>query len=164
MNVQDRVREDEASGDLASAKNRLASHAVTTHFDPSICEQIARLCLRMHDPIEAGRWYLLCDSTDVESAACIEKFMATCGGVAGQVLSQLPRGAKLKPLENWTPTAGARLRELGFKHHPPPSKPTPSSRFDEFVSQIGSAGCLGVIVILIGLVIIGLRTVADWLR
>ena len=113
MSVHHRAAQDEAGGDLGSAKRRLASYAVSANtFDPSICERIARLCVRMQDPTEAGRWYILCDSKDTESSDCIQRFTASCGGTPDQVLSQIPRGLKLTSLAEYPPVVAARLREM----------------------------------------------------
>ncbi len=161
MNVQDRVREDEASGDLASAKNRLASHAVTTRFDPRVCEQIARICVRMQDPTEAGRWYFLCDSSDDESGACIKRFSAAHGDRPAQIHSQLPRGVVHKPLEDWAPAAGERLRRIGFKHVPARRDHITRSTF---LDNLYPLGCIVMVLAVLGLAYIGLRTVAGWLR
>lgn len=161
MSVFDRVQQDEANGDLASAKNRLCSHALSTRFEPSVCEQIARICVRMQNPIEAGRWYFLSESTDAESAPSIEVFRATHRGAPRQIISQLPQGAKNKPLEDWTPAVSARLKEIGFTRVPICRK---SVRRSTFADRFYPIGCVLFVIVGIGLALIGLRTVADWLR
>ncbi|MBX3316718.1 MAG: hypothetical protein KF902_07635 [Phycisphaeraceae bacterium] len=161
VNVFDRVRQDETNGDLASAKNRLCSHAVTTRFDPHICEQIARICVRMQNPTEAGRWYFLSDSGDAESSACIEKFLAAHGHRPAQILSQLPRGVEHKPLQHWTPAVGERLQKIGFKHVPARTKDrTPSTLLD----NLYPFGCIVMVFAVLVLAFIGLRTVVGWLK
>mgnify|MGYP000850464905 CR=1 FL=1 len=161
MNVFDRVRADEAKGDLASAKNRLCSHVVTTRFEPHICEQIARICVRMQDPTEAGRWYFLCDSSDTESSTCIEKFLAAHGHVSAQILSQLPRGIQHKPLPEWSPPVGERLQKIGFKHVPARGEQPLRSTLTDNLYPLG---CVVFVIAGVALAFIGLRTVMRWLE
>ncbi|MBX3360857.1 MAG: hypothetical protein KF912_08395 [Phycisphaeraceae bacterium] len=161
MNVFDRVRQDEAKGDLASAKNRLCSHVVTTRFEPHICEQIARICVRMQDPTEAGRWYFLCDSVDAESAPCIETFRAAHAHRPAQILSQLPRGIQHKPLQDWTPSVGERLQKIGFKHLPTRGEQPSRSTLTDNLYPLG---CAIFFLVGIALAFIGLRTVVGWLQ
>ncbi len=55
MGARERARLDIERGDLGSARRRLMSLAQTKQYPEDVCEEIARLCVRMHDPIEAGR-------------------------------------------------------------------------------------------------------------
>lgn len=161
MNALDRAKQDEAEGDLGSAKKRLVSYAVSTRFDPAVCEQIARLCVRMQDPTEAGRWYILCDSKDTESSDCIQRFTASCAGTPKQLLSQLPRGLQLKSLAEFPTVVAERLRELGFQEVPKQGKQAHAPR--AVTDRLVELGCLIVAAILVGLLIVGVITVKGWL-
>ncbi len=160
MNAHERAKQDEAAGDLGSAKRRLVSYVVSARFDPSICETIARLCVRMQDPTEAGRWYILCDSKDNESSDCIERFTASCGGTPGQVLSQIPQGLKLKSLDEYPPVVATRLHAMGFRGLPK----QPRAETSTFKDRLATIGCLIVLAIVVGLLIVGMSTVGAWLR
>lgn len=159
MTVFDRVKQDEASGDLASAKNRLASHAATVHFDPLICEQIARICVRMQDPIEAGRWYFLTESADQEAEPCIRKFARFCGDNPRQIFSQMPHGSLTRPADQYSPSVAGRLRGLGFVDPVTSPPPVPET----WVSKLMSALFLAVILAILGMIVIGFITVVGWL-
>jgi len=159
VSVFDRARQDEANGDLASAKNRLASHAAGARLDPAVCEQIARLCVRMQDPCEAGRWYFLCDSADSEASRCIERFTRSCGTRPRQILSQLPRATKSKMLDEFPPAAAARLRDLGFAARP--AKPAPVAARWKVVA-VGGMWLLVAAWILV-CAIIGMSRVRNWI-
>ncbi len=80
MGALDRANHDEQQGDLGAARVRLISLAITSPYDPGLYERIARLCCRMSDKAEAGKWYFLCDSADSEGPACIDRFRARHGG------------------------------------------------------------------------------------
>lgn len=159
MTVFERVKQDEAKGDLASARNRLASHAATVHFDPSICEQIARICVRMHDPIQAGRWYFLSESADQEADPSTQKFLRACNNDPRQVFSQLPRGSLARPLAKHPPAVAARLRELGYIDPLSSPPPPPETWIDKLIVPLFLGG-LGLI---LALVVIGFITVVRWL-
>lgn len=159
MSVFERVKQDEASGDLASAKNRLASHAVTTRFDPRICEQIARICLRMQNPTEAGRWYFLSESADSEAEPSIQKFARSCGENPRQILSQMPHGSLTRPIDQYAPAVAARLRRLGYVDPGTSPPPVPETWSGKLMIAI----VLAVVLAVLGMIVIGFITVVGWL-
>lgn len=96
MGALDRANHDEQQGDLGAARVRLISLAITSPYDPGLYERIARLCCRMGDKAEAGKWYFLCDSADSEGPACIDRFRARHGGDMRAILFALPKSMLAK--------------------------------------------------------------------
>jgi hypothetical protein len=140
--------EDERSGDLGSARRRLMSYVSTQGYDEGIVEQIARICIRMHDLREAGRWYFLCDSKDAEAAEAIERFSASCNGNLRQILSQLPLGgtgtAKF-PAAVQARFGGLRLLARGPRE----------ARVSKTEQRLTAVGCMLGLVVVASLLIIG---------
>ncbi len=87
-----RAAEDEAKGDLGSARDRLAASAAGTGFPPETCEAVARLSVRMHDPMEAGRWFLLTACDDDEARKAIDFFLDSHNRQPKLVIDRLPKG------------------------------------------------------------------------
>lgn len=116
MGALDRAEQDERQGDLGSSRVRLISLTITSPYNPELYERIARLCCRMGDRTEAGRWYLLCDSADAEAAACIERFVTRHRGEMAAVLSAMPT-SMLAKLGSGPLPAGVsrRLSEYGLR-------------------------------------------------
>lgn len=116
MGALDRAEQDERQGDLGSARVRLISLATTSPYSPELYERIARLCCRMGDRTEAGRWYLLCDSADTEAAACIERLVTRHRGEMAAVLSALPTSMIAKLGSGPLPAGvSRRLSEYGLR-------------------------------------------------
>jgi hypothetical protein len=90
--VFQRAAYDEAKGDLGSARERLAASASATGFPPKTCEAVARLSVRMHDPTEAGRWFLLTACEDDQARKAIEFFLESHKRLPKLVLDRLPKG------------------------------------------------------------------------
>jgi hypothetical protein len=91
MSVRERAARDVEQGDLASARNRLRSSVTTKGHDAAICEEVARLSVRMGDPLTAGLWYFLSDSRDRDAANLISRFVAHNQHNRERVLCALPR-------------------------------------------------------------------------
>ena len=158
MNALDRAKRDEAAGDLGSARRRLVSFVRNQGYDAAACEQIARLSTRMGDPEEAGRWYFVCESSDPESPAAIERFRARHGPQPRQLLLALPRFARYGSRAALPPQVAVRLSELGPPFDEPPSKPKADWRDKTF-----GWGC-GLVLLLLGAsVVVGLMTIVRWL-
>jgi hypothetical protein len=158
VNALDRAQRDEAAGDLGSARRRLLSFVRNQGFDAAACEQVARLSMRMGDPEEAGRWYFVCESSDPESQAAIERFRARHGPHARQLLLALPRFARYGSRATLPPQVAARLSELGPPFDEPPAKPKA-----DWWDQAFGWGC--ALVVLVGVVslCVGIVTIARWI-
>lgn len=109
-----RIRDDEACGDLGMAKRRLASYLRTKGFDSEILARIGPVCYAMRDPAEAGRYWLLSGASGPEVDVATELFVQRVGRVPAQVVSQLPRKLRLRTLGEYPAAAQARLVRLGL--------------------------------------------------
>lgn len=156
MSAVDRAREDEERGDLGSARKRLTSYAAA-HFKPEDCERVARLSMRMKDPVEAGRWYFLCDSADAESPDAVRCFLQSCGNQPRHVLSALPRGIRSR--NDWPAGAAGRLRDIGFQPALPLPDAIPPTRFGKVVDW----AIVAIGLSLFACTIIGVATAVRWI-
>ena len=163
VSALERAKLDEAAGDLGSARRRLASYVASTGYDPAICEQIARLCVGMHDPHEAGKWYDVSDSSDSDAESCITAFEKSCGGPKG-VLGQLPRVALSKALEQYPPRVAARLAIAGYAGAPSKSATRRSLNMapGSLGDKVMGVGCALGIFVVGSLLVIGVIAVAQW--
>src|SRR5690606_38053508 len=118
VNALDRAEQDERAGDFGSAKRRLQSYLATVGYSADLCERLARLSLRMGDPVEAGRWYFLADSADPEAAAAIERFVTECGGDGRHLLSRLPAKTRLGALDRYPAEVRARFERFDLRRVP----------------------------------------------
>jgi hypothetical protein len=85
------VQADLARGDLGSARRRLASAVGSGAYDPELLARIAELSVRMGDPVQAGRYWLLTPSTGQEVEAAIEAFARQCHHDGRTMAWELPR-------------------------------------------------------------------------
>ncbi|HYF14097.1 MAG TPA: DUF6584 family protein [Phycisphaerales bacterium] len=162
MSAIERAERDEQAGDLGTARMRLMSFVATGDAGPDECERIARLSVRMGDPVEAGRWYFLCDSRDEQAAACIERFIARHGADSRVLRSQLSgRMARFVLLINHPAAAVERLRQAGitFDDDLPVKRNESWSMGD--VASLG--GCLVVAAFLVIALIVGAVEVVTWI-
>lgn len=159
MNALDRAERDEEAGDLGSARRRLMSYVTTVGYSPSLCERIARLCTRMGDPVEAGRWYFLSDSRDPEAGPAVGRFTADCGGDPRAVASRLPAKLRLARVEEYPPGVRARFEGLGLRGPPGSAVLPPVSRS----SIAGPIGCILGLLFGIACVVVGAITILRWI-
>jgi hypothetical protein len=104
---------DKGEGDYASARRRLLSFASSCH-EEALYEEIARLSLAMRDPVEAGKWFLLCDCHDPEAAACMERFVAHQRGRVANIVYAMPKQIAERITMRQAPAhVYARLAALG---------------------------------------------------
>jgi hypothetical protein len=157
MRAYERAQRDEAAGDLGSARRRLLSVFASVGYSPELCERIARLCIRMGDPQEAGRWYFLCDSGDPEAGPAIERFRASCGGLPLQMVSQLPAKVRHAPRDQFPEVVRARLNPLGDFPRPP-GPPREVSLLDELVQY----GCPLAFTLLVISTVVGVVVIFRW--
>ncbi len=112
MNALERAARDAQRGDLGSARRRLRSRIASAGYSPEVCEELARLSLRMSDPFEAGRWYYLCDSSDPESAGAVESFVRACKNNPRQIAAQIPASVRRAAPESLPPAVRRRIEHI----------------------------------------------------
>lgn len=154
-----RAAEDEAHGDLGSARDRLAASAAGTGFPAETCEAVARLSVRMHDPIQAGRWFLLTACDDEEALKAIEFFLDEHDLKPNFVLNRFPKGVisqlRCHPIPRNLQIAFERMGVADLKAALP-SKSTPPSLAANAWDKTFSAGCFIIALILLASIPFGL--------
>ena len=158
--TSERIDADERAGDLGSARLRLESRAASTGYDAETCERIARISVRMQDPVEAGRWYFLCESSDPASQPCIDKFLARHGSRPQAILSALPR-ALVRAVGNGKGPAIARQRvdELAARLDVPAKFPKA-----EPTKKIGCVLDIVIVIAVLVCFVVGLITIIQWVN
>ena len=68
----------------------------------------------MHDRYEAGRFWLIADARGEHVEHAITCFLKRAGKNPRQVVSRLPRAARLKSLDGYPEVVRARLHRLGL--------------------------------------------------
>jgi hypothetical protein len=160
MTLHERIQLDLSRGDIGSARARLISAFVSTPYNPALAEEIARLCVQMHDPIEAGRWYFCSESQDEHAASLIERFTSKHSSDLRQVLSQLPLKVRDAPADTLPPMVKDRMAGLRQSFPEPLRK---ASNDSGNWSYLYSFGCLIAILLFVGTAIVGLRTIGSWI-
>lgn len=163
MSALDRANQDEADGDLGSAVRRLKSFVTTAGYSAELCERIARLGVRMQDPTEAGKWYLLCDSRDERAEECVQKFIASCGGEPKQAWSQIPQSLRLGDFSEYPERVAQRLGAMGVRGSAKRARFVRSRTWKDRLSELGCLIVCGVLgfLFLVG-VLQGSKTVRQW--
>jgi len=131
MGAKERAQIDIEGGDYGRARQRLASYLTSKGYDPRILAQLGDLSHDMHDYFQAGRFWLLSDAEGEHVEFEISSFIAGTGGGAKQIVSHLPRSARMASLDAYPPIALERLRRLGLddvvlilKRRPDPQRVT----------------------------------------
>jgi hypothetical protein len=166
MRARELAEADVARGDLGTARRRLASAVASQPYAPDLLGRIADLSLRMGDPVQAGRYFLLSDRTGAEVDAAVEAFARSCGREPRRMAWELPRFRARWDLAALTPAARSRLGALGVDHAmledaacPCCPKPRRERRSDAL------AGCFAVLlagIVLVALVVAALRALERW--
>ncbi|CAG0952092.1 hypothetical protein ANRL2_00172 [Anaerolineae bacterium] len=120
------------------------------------CERIARICVKMSDPTEAGRWYLLADSSDAESQPCIDRFLSRFGRQPNQAMSQFPMSLRFEKLTDYPPTVASRLQAIGNRGQPRSIRGSQSPR--TLKARLAMLASILVVIWVIGVFVIGLLT------
>jgi hypothetical protein len=160
MTLRERIQLDLSRGDIGSARTRLISAFVNSPYNPALAEEIARLSVQMHNPVEAGRWYFCCDSQDEHSAALIQLFASKHSSGPKQLLSQLPVKVRTTPPDQLPTAVRQRMNDLGKQVAASP--PEDSDKPDWLLRSFGIGCLLGTILFIVAAVI-GLGTIAQWL-
>jgi len=106
----DRARADVAIGELARARDRLASYlASPTDVDPQVQVELGRICLQMGDPEAAGRYWLTADASGPEVEAAVDRYVSAHTNIA-HALKRLPWWTL--PEGEVPPVVVARLQRL----------------------------------------------------
>ena len=165
MSAIERAEQDVERGDYGLARVRLAGYLNSKGYDAEILDRLGRISYEMHDPSEAGRYWLASTAEGPQVEGAVAAFVGRTGSDARVTVSKLPRAVREAPMSALPPIAKDRLRDLGL---------------DEVLSQWGtlerrphrSSGwrCwLGVALILllvaVGIVVlcVGIGTILSWI-
>jgi hypothetical protein len=115
--------------------------------------------MKMQDPVEAGRWYFLCDSADSDAALAIERFCAASGDTPRQIYAQLPAFYRRIPREQLPAVVLERLKEI--RALPPvDARARPQSGFFDWLIPVG---CMTVLTLTLLMAAVGLVATMRWL-
>ncbi len=139
------------------------SRAAQVPYSPELFERIARLCIRMGDLAEAGRWYAVIASTDEAAPRAIEVFFGRCNGDKRQILSRLPLALDVDKAQlpaavrerfpTWTK---ARKGYIPSATRRRPLKPGHvRGRFQ----SVAAVGCAAVVVFMLACTVVGFSTI-----
>ncbi|MBU0640966.1 MAG: hypothetical protein KKB50_19050 [Planctomycetes bacterium] len=114
MSALERAAEDIERGDYGLARRRLHSYLSTKGYDADVLERIGQLCNDMHDPHEAGRFWLVSCAGGERVERAIALFCKQGGSDPKSVVAQLPRFCRQPSLDLYPAPARERLRRLGL--------------------------------------------------
>lgn len=112
MTIHDRVRADINRGDYALARERLASHVNAKGYDAELLAKLGEISFEMHDHFSAGKFWLTSSAEGPDVELAIQTFVSRCGHDPHQIVSQLPRFARLKSMDGYPASATSRLERL----------------------------------------------------
>lgn len=159
----ERCREEIARGDLWKARDRLQGLFVTCYFDAEVADLLADVHWRMGDLPQAGKFWMLVERDDERARAARAAFEARFPDPVGRA-NQLPirrRGGEFPP------AVRARLATLAERTGltgVPDSEPRATHDADEksFKSAVIHLGCLFLLAVLAGLVLIAMWPAIRW--
>lgn len=162
MSAIERANQDVERGDYGMARVRLASYLNAKGYDADMLNRLGEISFEMHDPSQAGRYWLASSADGEHVEQAVAAFMDRMGKDSGSAVSRLPRAVREAPTGALPPVAKDRLRDLGL---------------DETLSRWGTLerrpaagpGWLAVAVIILVLVAavvvacIGIGTIFSWM-
>ncbi|USN98247.1 MAG: hypothetical protein H6810_08655 [Phycisphaeraceae bacterium] len=158
-----KVQDDLDRGDYGRAKERLCSYIRGAGYSPSVCVRIAEICVKMHDPREAGRWYFIGDEDSAEADRHIKLFLGRFGPRPVDVVAQLPKVTKLADRSRYPLCVQRRLDELGLTGQVGESY-TRAIRGRESIVDAGVRfGCVAALLMLGLIFVIGCVTIGGWI-
>lgn len=163
-----RVEQDLARGDFGMARTRLLSHLQQQGYSAGLLSRIGRISFDMHDLFNAGRYWLLSDAQGAEVDAAIAAFADRCGGIAGNMVAQLPQAFRKKPMASYPPPVQVRLRRLGVTEQHLKAGPDKAALFGTgstnsmWVNWAGLVLLAGAVLFSIVSLAVGAYTVVRW--
>jgi len=114
MSALERAAEDIERGDYGLARQRLRSYLRSRGYDPDLLARIGRVCYEMHDPGEAGRYWLLSSAAGAEVEDAVTRFRWQHAARPRDLVRQLPTRGAPPTIEGYPPIVQQRLRRLGI--------------------------------------------------
>jgi hypothetical protein len=155
--IRERIEADLARGDFARARMRLNSHLSSKGYNEELLTWAGRISFDMHDPIQAGRYWLVTGAAEERVEQAINGFARECALNPDVMVSQLPRWMRFKSLSEYPPAVQRRLQALGLHEkilEVPPRSPVIQGWPDSLFGKIAIL-CAYLLVIVIVLFVIG---------
>jgi hypothetical protein len=112
--IFERVDHDIDRGDFALARTRLESYLNRCGYDPDLLARLGRIASDMHDPANAGRFWLTSNATGEAVETAIAEFIRRCGGQPEEIALRLPRAARLPRIDEYPSLVRERLQKQGL--------------------------------------------------
>lgn len=152
MTALTRAQADVDRGDLGSARRRVASFISSTTYRPDVLAMAADISFKMHDPVQAGRYWLLTPAIGPEVEDAIEAFARACHHDAQVMASEMPRFKERCKVAAYPEVVRERLARYGvdvvFQRQDPDLAPVGKSGWKQ------KAKALGCLVVALGLVLL----------
>ena len=105
---------DVERGEYGLARRRLYSYARTKGYGADVLAQIGQICHDMHDPQEAGRFWLTSSASGEHVDRAVALFCKQAGKDPDAIVGQLPRFCRLESIQAYPPVVQERLRAHGL--------------------------------------------------
>lgn len=112
--IEQRIAADIERGDLRMARDRLISYVNAKGYSTDGVARIARICADMHDPFEAGRYWILSQEEGPQVDRAIAEFVRRSGSDPRRIFAQLPRAALARGFAQLPARVQERLRACGI--------------------------------------------------
>ncbi len=167
MSAIERAEQDVERGDYGMARVRLASYLNAKGYDADMLNRLGQISFEMHDPSQAGRYWLASSADGEHVEQAVAAFMDRMGKDSRSAVSRLPRVVREAPTGALPPVAKDRLRRLGLDEAL--SKWGAEGRTLQ-AKELGRVGKLILILVfavlcLVGCIVVctGVWTISDWL-
>ena len=164
MTAIDRAEKDIERGDYGFARQRLMAYLTSKGYDQQIVARIAQLSYEMHDSYEAGRFWLTANAEGEHVDHAITCFLKRAGKDPRQVVSRIPRAARLKSLDGYPEVVRARLRRLGLDDAiVQAASATPVWPARPWRDRAIGIVCIVVLLFVVVLLVAGLWQIGSWI-
>ena len=140
-----------AAGQLWRAKEILSTRISCGPYNPSECEQLGQILLRMGDDLEAGRYLFLSGERRPEYQAAIDLFVGRYARAGhNALLSRCPRGFQRTSWSKLPPNLQKELADSGLRRgtHEPLREKADISTASSRGCALGAGGILSFALLL----------------
>jgi hypothetical protein len=165
----DRAEQAARRGELWRAKEMLQGAIRAGRYDPALCERLGVVLLRMGDLVEAGKYLFLSGAREPfyeePIRIYVRRYTAKAARQPLQLYYTFPRAARLAHRHDYPAIVAGELARLGLPEKLPArhERRGAASGLSGANKMIG-LGCLIFIVAVLGLAVIGLVTILQWVR
>ena len=105
---------DVERGEYGLARRRLYPYARTKGYDADVLARIGQICHDMHDPQEAGRFWLMSSASGEHVDRAVALFCKQAGKDPNAIVGQLTRFCRLESIQAYPRVVQERLRAHGL--------------------------------------------------